>query len=87
MPLPILSCPEGSAPFDELFESLTLIQTKRIRHFPVILVGSSYWGGLIDWIKEVLIREKTIAASDLDIFQVVETPEEAVTIIKRRVVI
>ncbi|EFK08529.1 conserved hypothetical protein TIGR00730 [delta proteobacterium NaphS2] len=79
--------PGGFGTLDELFESLTLIQTKRIRHFPVILVGSSYWGGLIDWIKEVLIREKTIAASDLDIFRVVESPKEAVDIIKRRVVI
>ena len=79
--------PGGFGTLDELFESLTLIQTKRIRHFPVILVGSSYWGGLIDWIKDVLLKEKTIAESDLDIFRVVETPEEAVTIIKRRVVI
>lgn len=79
--------PGGFGTLDELFEALTLIQTKRIRHFPVILVGSKYWGGLIDWIKEVLLKEKTIAESDLDIFQVVETPEEAVAIIKRRVVI
>ena len=79
--------PGGFGTLDELFESLTLIQTKRIRHFPVILVGSSYWRGLIDWMKEVLLREKTIAESDLDIFRVVETPEEAVAIIKRRVVI
>ena len=79
--------PGGFGTLDELFESLTLIQTKRIRHFPVILVGSSYWSGLIDWMKEVLLREKTIAESDLDIFRVVETPEEAVAIIKRRVVI
>jgi len=79
--------PGGYGTLDELFESLTLIQTKRIRHFPVILVGSDYWGGLLDWIKNVLVKEKTVAESDLDIFQIVESPEEAVAIIKRRVVI
>ncbi len=79
--------PGGFGTLDELFEALTLIQTKRIRHFPVILVGTKYWGGLIEWIKGVLLEEKTIAEADLDIFQVVETPEEAVAIIKRRVVI
>ena len=76
--------PGGFGTLDELFESLTLIQTKRIRHFPVILVGTDYWGGLIDWIKGVLVKEKTVAESDLDIFQVVDSPEEAVGIIKRR---
>jgi predicted Rossmann-fold nucleotide-binding protein len=50
-------------------------------------VGSDYWGGLMDWIKDVMIKEKTISESDLDIFQVVDSPEEAVGIIKRRVVI
>ena len=79
--------PGGFGTLDELFESLTLIQTKRIRHFPVILVGSDYWGGLLDWIKKVLVKEKTVAESDLDIFQIVESPEEAVAIIKRRVII
>ena len=79
--------PGGFGTLDELFESLTLIQTKRIRHFPVILVGSDYWGGLLSWIKEVLVREKTISESDLDIFRLVDSPEEAVAIIKRRVVI
>lgn len=79
--------PGGFGTLDELFESLTLIQTKRIRHFPVILVGSDYWGGLLHWIKDVMIKEKTISESNLDIFQIVDSPEEAVAIIKRRVVI
>lgn len=79
--------PGGFGTLDELFESLTLIQTKRIRHFPVILVGSDYWGGLLDWIKKVLLKEKTIAESDLELLRIVDSPEEAVAIIKRRVVI
>lgn len=79
--------PGGFGTLDELFESLTLIQTKRIRHFPVILVGPEYWQGLLDWIKGTLLKEKTIHESDLEIFRVVESPEEAVAIIKRRVVI
>ena len=79
--------PGGFGTLDELFEAVTLIQTKRIRNFPVILVGSSYWGGLLDWIKDVLLKEKTISESDLEIFRIVDSPEEAVAIIKRRVII
>lgn len=79
--------PGGFGTLDELFEAVTLIQTERIRNFPVILVGSNYWGGLLDWIKDVLLKEKTISESDLDIFRIVDSPEEAVAIIKRRVII
>lgn len=79
--------PGGFGTLDELFESLTLIQTKRIRSFPVVLVNSGYWKGLIDWIKDILVKEKSVSKSDLDIFRVVDTPEEAVRIIKRTVVI
>lgn len=79
--------PGGFGTLDELFEAMTLIQTKRIRHFPVILVGSKFWNGLIDWIKETLIEKGTISESDFEILNVVDTPEEAVQIIKRRVVL
>ena len=79
--------PGGFGTLDELFEALTLIQTKRIRYFPVILLDSKFWNGLLDWAKETLIKENTITESDFDIFNVVDTPEEAVAIIKRRVVI
>ncbi len=79
--------PGGFGTLDELFEALTLIQTKRIRYFPVILVGSKFWNGLIDWIKETLIGDGTISESDFEILNVVDTPEEAVQIIKRRVVL
>lgn len=79
--------PGGFGTLDELFEALTLIQTKRIRHFPVILLNSRFWEGLLDWIREAMIREQTISEQDLEIFNLVDTPEEAVGIIKRRVVI
>ena len=79
--------PGGFGTLDELFEALTLIQTKRIRYFPVILVDSKFWKGLLDWAKETMIGEGTISKSDFDIFNIVDTPEEAVRIIKRRVVL
>ena len=79
--------PGGFGTLDELFEALTLIQTRRIRSFPVILMGSDFWKGLLDWIKTTLIREKTLTEEELDIFSLVDSPEEAVKIIKRRVVL
>lgn len=79
--------PGGFGTLDELFEALTLIQTKRIKSFPVILLDSQYWSGLIEWIKGTLLEEKSISQTDLEIFRLVDSPEEAVRIIKRRVVI
>jgi len=79
--------PGGFGTLDELFEALTLIQTKRIRSFPVILMDSGYWEGLLNWIKGTLLKEGTVSESDLDIFRVVDNPEEAVAIIKRRVIV
>jgi len=79
--------PGGFGTLDELFEAITLIQTKKIRTFPVIMMDSNYWKGLIDWIKDTMVKEKTISESDMDIFQLVDDPEEAVKIIKRSIVI
>jgi len=79
--------PGGFGTLDELFEALTLIQTNRIKSFPVILIDSEYWKGLIDWLKGTLLKKKAISGSDLDIFHLTDDPEEAVAIIKRRVVI
>jgi uncharacterized protein (TIGR00730 family) len=79
--------PGGFGTLDELFEALTLIQTKRIKFFPVLLIDSRYWQGLIDWIKGTLIKEKAISESDLDIMTVVDTAEEAVRIIQGRVIV
>src|ERR671930_351232 len=68
--------PGGFGTLDELFEAITLIQTRKIKPFPVILVGRDYWKGLLDWIGEALVREKMIAVEDLDIIKTVDTPEE-----------
>jgi uncharacterized protein (TIGR00730 family) len=74
--------PGGFGTLDELFEALTLIQTLKIGKFPIVLVGSEYWGGLIDWIqKTVLEKEHNISAPDMNLFKVVDTADDAVKII------
>ena len=67
---------------DELSEALTLIQTNKMVDFPVVLVGSEYWKGLIDWFRNTLLRDKMIKEEDFDIFHIVDTADEAVKIIK-----
>jgi uncharacterized protein (TIGR00730 family) len=79
--------PGGFGTMDELFESLTLIQTQRIKPFPVILVGSQYWKGLLDWIKETVLKEGKISSGDLDILQLIDDPEEVVKTIKKTVIL
>lgn len=79
--------PGGFGTLDELFEALTLIQTDRIRTFPVVLMDSSYWKGLVDWIRDTLLGQGSICPKDLDIFSLVDTPEEAVNIIRKTVVL
>ena len=73
--------PGGFGTFDELFEAITLIQTHKIGAFPIILVGRKYWEGLVTWINEVMLAEGNISESDLDLFSVVDTSEEAVALI------
>jgi len=73
--------PGGFGTFDELFEAITLIQTHKIGAFPIILVGRKYWEGLVTWIKDVMLTEGNISESDLDLFSVVDTSEEAVALI------
>ena len=71
--------PGGFGTFDELFEAITLIQTRKIGKFPIILVGKKYWSGLITWINEVMLNEEqNIYPEDLDIFTLVDTSDEAV---------
>ncbi len=79
--------PGGFGTLDELFEAVTLIQTQRIKSLPVILVGSDYWSGLIDWIKSRLLAEKRISAEDVEILQVMDDPEEIVQTVKKMVII
>lgn len=71
--------PGGFGTLDELFEALTLVQTKKTARFPVILVGTEYWKGLIDWIKNVMLeKEKNISPEDMYLFKLVDTADEAV---------
>ncbi len=71
--------PGGVGTLDELFEAITLIQTKKIAPFPIVLVGKKYWSGLIDWIREVMLaKEQNISPEDLDLFNLVDTADEAV---------
>lgn len=71
--------PGGFGTLDELFEAITLIQTKKIGRFPIVLVGKSYWSGLLDWIKERLLEDyKTISPEDLNLFRLVDTADEAI---------
>ncbi|HRS19990.1 MAG TPA: TIGR00730 family Rossman fold protein, partial [Bacteroidales bacterium] len=74
--------PGGFGTLDELFESLTLIQTMKIAHFPIVLVGKSYWTGLFDWVKEQMLEtEHNVSPDDLDLVKIVDTADEAVHII------
>jgi uncharacterized protein (TIGR00730 family) len=79
--------PGGFGTMDELFESLTLIQTQKIKPFPVILVGSNYWKGLLDWMKEVVLKEGKASPSDLEILQIIDEPTEIVKAIKKTVIL
>jgi uncharacterized protein (TIGR00730 family) len=72
--------PGGFGTMDELFESLTLIQTGKVKRFPVVLYGSRYWGGLLDWIRETLLLEGMVSADDLALVQVVDSPDEVCAI-------
>ena len=74
--------PGGFGTMDELFESLTLIQTHRMKAFPVIMLGSDYWRGLLDWMKAELVAGAYIREDDMDLFTLTDDPEKAVQIIK-----
>jgi hypothetical protein len=79
--------PGGFGTMDELFEALTLIQTKKIKAFPLILMGSEYWEGLIDWMKNTMVKKGKILSTDMDLLQVVDEPEEVVKLIKKYVIV
>jgi uncharacterized protein (TIGR00730 family) len=75
--------PGGYGTLDELFEALTLIQTKKIRNFPIVLFGSHYWSGMLAWLREAVLPGGKIAEHDLDLFHVVDSPAEVVEIVMR----
>ena len=74
--------PGGFGTLDELFEALTLIQTHKIEKFPIIMIGTDFWEGLIDWVKDTLLKKfKNISATDLDLFHLVDTKDEVIEIL------
>jgi hypothetical protein len=72
---------------DELFEVVTLVQTRRIRPFPIILVGTDYWGGLLKWIRKQLLDRSRVSPEDMDIIQVMDDPEEIVGAIRKILIV
>ena len=79
--------PGGFGTMDELFEALTLIQTKRIKPFPVILMGKEYWGGLLKWLKERMCAEGKVLPEDLGLLQVIDEPEDVLRYIQKFVIV
>ncbi|MEN6441681.1 MAG: TIGR00730 family Rossman fold protein [Syntrophobacter sp.] len=77
----------GFGTLDEVFEALTLIQTRRIKPFPVILVGKEYWSGLVEWIRGTLMSGKFISPDDLDFLTILDDPDEVVYTIKKYVIL
>ncbi|HDZ76528.1 MAG TPA: TIGR00730 family Rossman fold protein [Candidatus Omnitrophica bacterium] len=75
--------PGGYGTMDEFFESMTLIQTERIGKFPIVLVGKDYWRGIIEWLKKSVLKKDCISPSDLNIFTLVDKPEDAVAVIRK----
>jgi hypothetical protein len=74
--------PGGFGTLDELFEALTLIQVGKVRHFPVVLVGTTYWAGLLDWIRGTLLPHGTVNESDLELVRLTDDPDEVVDLIR-----
>jgi uncharacterized protein (TIGR00730 family) len=75
--------PGGFGTFDELFEALTLIQTRKIRNFPIVLVGTKYWSGLLDWLREAVLPGGKISEHDLAMFHITDSPADVVEIVTK----
>jgi hypothetical protein len=73
--------PGGLGTMDEMFETLTLVQTQRIRKMPVILMNKEFWAGLLEWIKHALVGNELISPLDMELFSIVDTPEQALEIV------
>lgn len=76
-----IGLPGGYGTLDELFEALTLVQTQKVRRFPIVLVGERYWAGLRNWLVDTVLESRCIDAADLDLFRVVDTVDEAAEVI------
>lgn len=85
--LAYVALPGGYGTLDELAEALVLIQTHRIKPFPIVLFGTEFWGGLVDWFKDQLVPNKFCSAEDLDLFIVTDDPNEVVAHIKKHVIL
>ncbi len=79
--------PGGFGSLDELFEALTLIQTERIKPFPIVLVGSTFWAGLVDWLRDRLLADGNIGSADLLLFEVMDDVDEIVSYFKKTIVV
>ncbi len=79
--------PGGYGTMDEFFEALTLIQTKRVKSFPVVLMGREYWQGLLDWLKNTMLRTNMILPFDIEMIQIMDEPEEVVKHIQKYVIV
>jgi len=75
--------PGGFGTLDELFEALTLVQTKRIAPFPIIIIGREYWSGLMEWIKKTMLSHEHVSESDLELFHLADKPEEVIEILRK----
>lgn len=76
-----VALPGGFGTMDELFEALTLVQTRKVTSFPVVLLGTEFWGGLVDWIRTTLVGTGKVSPADLDLIQVTDSVDEAVRIV------
>jgi uncharacterized protein (TIGR00730 family) len=76
-----ITLPGGFGTFDEIFEAVTLVQTQKVTSFPVVLLGTQYWGGLFDWLRRVVLPDGKVSAKDLDIFHLTDDVDEAVSIV------
>src|SRR5207302_3910729 len=74
--------PGGFGTLDELFEALTLIQTGKVRYFPVVLVGSSYWGGLEEWLRERVLGDGKVSPADMELFEVTDDPGRVLEVVR-----
>jgi uncharacterized protein (TIGR00730 family) len=75
-----IALPGGFGTFDEIFEAVTLVQTQKVTSFPVVLVGTSYWSGLVDWLRSTVLAEGKISETDLDILRVLDDPDDVVSV-------